>query len=138
MKVNKDTTLNQISDLKNLIETEIENIDNSENNVYEHLRKKSLESKLKRLVKIEEIFQIEKHNIVFIGTIGVGKTTAICHLFNLIGDFEKEDNTTKIKKTIKYVDSLLSTGSGRTTISEVILSKVIKHILKLNHIQKRS
>jgi len=131
MKVNKDTTLNQISDLKNLIETEIENIDNSENNVYEHLRKKSLESKLKRLVKIEEIFQIEKHNIVFIGTIGVGKTTAICHLFNLIGDFEKEDNTTKIKKTIKYVDSLLSTGSGRTTISEVIIKQSNKTYIEI-------
>lgn len=131
MTVNKDTTFSRIKSLKSLIEIEIENINNSENNVYEHLRKKSLESKLKRLIEIEAIFQIEKYNVVFIGTIGVGKTTAICHLFNLISNFEKEDNTTKNKKTIRYVDSLLSTGSGRTTISEVIIKQSEKTYIEI-------
>lgn len=47
------------------------------------------------------------HKVVFIGSIGVGKTTAICHLLNLV----------TIDKP------LLSTGAGRTTICEVIISE---------------
>lgn len=45
----------------------------------------------------------EEHRIAFIGDIGVGKTTAICNILNLLVD----------KKPI------LSTGSGRTTLCEV-------------------
>ena len=45
-------------------------------------------SKFERLEEIKKILSIEKYKIVFIGTIGQGKTTAICHLFNLISDFK--------------------------------------------------
>lgn len=46
------------------------------------------------------------HKVVFIGSIGVGKTTAICYLLSLVtGD-----------------KPLLSTGAGRTTVCEVIVS----------------
>lgn len=46
---------------------------------------------------------LSKYKIVFIGSIGVGKTTSICYLFRLLD----KDKT------------LLSTGSGRTTICAV-------------------
>jgi len=45
----------------------------------------------------------QEHNLTFIGDIGVGKTTAICHLLGLI-----DDNA-----------PILSTGAGRTTLCEV-------------------
>ncbi len=75
----------------------------------------NLNSKLEKLEQIEKIFSIDKYKIVFIGTIGKVKNTAICHLFNLISDF-------KISKTINgKTKKLLSRGSGRTTICEVII-----------------
>lgn len=52
---------------------------------------------------------------MFIGTIGAGKTTAICHLFNLIGEFP----VTGKEKTIDKIQEFLATSSGRTTICEV-------------------
>ena len=109
--------------IKNLLEQidkQSLNVPSNSMNVYEHLRKKSLESKKLRLLKTRDILSIDKYNIVFIGTIGIGKTTAICHLFNLIGEFDKEIEINKNKKQLRVVEQILSTGSGRTTISEVI------------------
>lgn len=45
----------------------------------------------------------KNHRLAFIGNIGTGKTTAICHMLGLIDDKEP----------------ILSTGSGRTTLCEV-------------------
>jgi hypothetical protein len=45
----------------------------------------------------------KEHRLAFIGNVGAGKTTSICHLLNLL------DNETPV----------LSTGSGRTTLCEV-------------------
>ncbi len=118
-----------IQNLMAKIDSQVANVNNISTNVYEHLRKKSLESKRLRLTKIKELFAIEKYNIVFIGTIGIGKTTAICHLFNLIGEFEKEIEINKTKKNIKVIEPLLSTGSGRTTISEVITKSSVMLIV---------
>jgi len=111
---------NLIEELLTQIDQQIMITDSTNKNVYEHLRMKSLESKKLRLLKIRDILLIEKYNIVFIGTIGIGKTTAICHLFNLIGEFEKEVEFNKQKKKVRVMEPLLSTGSGRTTISEVV------------------
>ena len=64
----------------------------------------------KQLLNYLELFQdsasylINKnHRLAFIGNVGAGKTTAICHLLDLLD--EKEP--------------ILSTGSGRTTLCEV-------------------
>lgn len=46
------------------------------------------------------------HRMAFIGNIGTGKTTAICHLLGLLNG----------------ADPVLSTGSGRTTLCEVEIS----------------
>ena len=59
------------------------------------------------LLKAINYLESTHHKIVFVGSIGVGKTTAICYLLGLvIGD-----------------KPLLSTGSGRTTICEVVISE---------------
>lgn len=112
----------EILNLNTQIENVINGIENAQGNIFEHIRKKALESKSNRLIEIDKIFGIEKYKIVFIGTIGAGKTTAICHLFNLIGDFNKEIERGGKKRVIKSTESLLSTGSGRTTLSEVLIS----------------
>jgi hypothetical protein len=72
-----------------------------------------------RLDRIESLLQIPKYDVVFIGKIGVGKTTAICHLFNLV--LEEEKPIGKGGKTIQKSAEILSTGSGRTTIGEVVI-----------------
>jgi hypothetical protein len=110
-----------ISELKNEIQLAINSINDDKSSVFEHIRKKSLISKLTRLSKISDILDIQKYKIVFIGKIGAGKTTAICNLFNLVRDIEKPVEINKGKKNIKVTEPLLSTGSGRTTISEVII-----------------
>jgi hypothetical protein len=68
------------------------------------IQKKNLQHKINEVTKLLEV---ENKNIVFIGTIGVGKTTAICSLFNLF------DTSINPKKPI------LATGAGATTICEV-------------------
>ena len=67
-----------------------------------------------RLDKIENLLSIEKYNLAFIGQIGIGKTTAICHLFDLVFEEEKFNNA-------KRISEIFSTGSGRTTICEVVI-----------------
>ena len=81
--------MDQISSLKQNINDMIENIPD-DNNIFNHIKKKTLNSKFHRLEELEKLLKIEKYNIVFIGTVGSGKTTAISHLFNLIDKEEKK------------------------------------------------
>ncbi len=81
----------------------------------------NLKSKLARLGMIERNLAIDKYTLVFIGTIGEGKTTAICHLFNLVGDFTVQKTTAGKARTLTETQELLATGSGRTTICEVVI-----------------
>ena len=69
-----------------------------------------ISSTRKQLLNYKELFQdsisylMDKtHRLAFIGNIGTGKTTAICHMLGLIDG----------------KDPILSTGSGRTTLCEV-------------------
>jgi hypothetical protein len=77
-----------------------------------------------RLKRIESILSIQRYNLVFIGQVGVGKTTAICHLFGLIREVTNSRSTersqSKSRKSNKFKE-LLSTGSGKTTICEVVI-----------------
>lgn len=111
-----------IKELKSKIEKLIEVIP-KDTNVFEQINKESLKSKLNRLQKIDEVLKKEKYNITFIGSVGAGKTTAISHLFNLIHNVEKKTITKRGKeRLIEVVEPLLSTGSGRTTICEVVIN----------------
>ncbi len=82
---------------------------------YDRLVKKIFAAKIERLNIIEEILNFPKHKIAVIGTVGAGKTTAICHLFNLIEEIEKNNST--------EIQELLKTGPGYTTICEVVLQE---------------
>ncbi|URD48491.1 hypothetical protein [Chroococcidiopsis sp. CCNUC1] len=91
----------------------------------------NLKSKLNRLKEIAEILSIEKYKLVFIGTIGEGKTTAICHLFNLIGDFKVSKTIAGKAINVTEVQELLATGSGKTTICEVIIEAAAKTYIEI-------
>ncbi|MBE8986771.1 hypothetical protein [Nostoc sp. LEGE 12450] len=110
----------EIASLKQDLSKEINKISgHSEINIANHICINNLKSKLERLNEIEKILSIEKYKIVFIGTIGQGKTTAICHLFNLISDFNISKTIGGKTKDVIETKELLSTGAGRTTICEV-------------------
>jgi DNA replication protein DnaC len=49
---------------------------------------KALQDITDRLTKIHKILNIQQYNLVFIGQVGAGKTTAICHLFDLVREVE--------------------------------------------------
>jgi hypothetical protein len=105
-----------IENLRTRINAEISNRI-SERNFYDVLVTKTLKAKLKHLAEIEEILGFDKYKIAFIGTVGAGKTTAICHLFNLLNFHEKEEDSDLIE-----VSEILKTGVGYTTLCEVELS----------------
>jgi hypothetical protein len=81
---------------------------------------KALQNIADRLEKIREILNIQRYNLVFIGQVGAGKTTAICHLFNLVRAVEDWKNPEK--PAVKFKE-LLSTGAGKTTICEVVIRR---------------
>ena len=62
-----------------------------------------------RIIKDVEFIRHQDHSIAFIGEIGVGKTTALSFVMNLIKD-EKNGP-----------ESIFPTGSGRTTVCEVAI-----------------
>jgi len=119
-----------VQDLKERIESEIETLERDIKGQKGHnfLIKtrcsiNSLKSISTRLEKIKILVEIQDYNLVFIGKIGVGKTTAICHLFNLFREEEKSVGETG--KTVNKISELLSTGAGRTTICEVVIQPSI-------------
>lgn len=72
----------------------------------------------KRVAEIKEICSVEKYNIYFNGKVAIGKSTAICNLFNLID----EDKLVVGKKLSDAM--LLKTASGRTTVCETIFVQI--------------
>ncbi len=116
------------SELRSKINEEIHNRISSRN-FYDVLLTKTLKAKLKHLDDIEEILAYEKYKIVFIGRVGAGKTTAICHLFNLLTTLDKAENTNqslftgqdKRKNDEPEISEILKTGNGYTTLCEVEL-----------------
>lgn len=113
----------KIESLKQELTNEITKIEGTAKmTVPNHICINNLKSKLARLNVIEEILSIAKYNLVFIGTIGEGKTTAICHLFNLIGNFNISKTINGKVKNLIETQELLATGSGKTTLCEVIIS----------------
>jgi len=74
-----------------------------------------LQSYKTQLINLSDFILKLDHNITFIGDIGCGKTTAICALLDLILPKTGKDEILS-KRTA------LTTGSGRTTLCEVILT----------------
>ncbi|TVP65945.1 MAG: hypothetical protein EA343_02225 [Nodularia sp. (in: Bacteria)] len=123
----------KITSLQQNLKREISKISGgSEINVIKHICINNLKSKLERLEEIHKLLSIEKYKIVFIGTIGEGKTTAICHLFNLISDFKVSKTINKKTKDVIETQELLSTGSGKSTICEVIIKAAEKTYIEID------
>lgn len=132
-KIDVHKAIENITTISSDINKEINDLRDSQNNVFKHLKKKSLQSMSSRLDLVNAALKIEKYKVVFIGTIGAGKTTAICHLFNLVGKFDRQEELGKKIVTIKNKnESLLTTGSGRTTISEVIIKPNDKTYIQID------
>ncbi len=74
-----------------------------------------------RLDRIRELLQIKKYDLAFIGKVGTGKTTAICHIFNLLREEKKILDIDGDRVEEKAIKEILATGSGRTTICEVVI-----------------
>ncbi|MBD2416567.1 hypothetical protein H6G54_02340 [Anabaena cylindrica FACHB-243] len=122
----------EITSLKKDLNSEIRRIERaSEITIHKHICINNLKSKLERLEEIEKILGIDKYRIVFIGTIGQGKTTAICHLFNLISEFNVSKNVGDKTRNVTETKELLSTGSGKTTICEVIIKASEKTYIEI-------
>ncbi|MDZ8055821.1 MAG: hypothetical protein RMX68_009140 [Aulosira sp. ZfuVER01] len=122
----------EIASLKQNLSNEINKISgHSEINIRKHICINNLTSKLERLNEIEKILSIDKYKIVFIGTIGEGKTTAICHLFNLISDFRVTKTLGGKSRNLIETRELLSTGAGKTTICEVIIKAAEKTYIEI-------
>ncbi len=122
----------EITSLQKSLKLEINKISaGSEINIIKHICINNLKAKLERLEEIETILNIDKYKLIFIGTIGQGKTTAICHIFNLISDFRVSRTNNNRTKNFIATRELLSTGSGRTTICEVILKAAEKTYIEI-------
>ncbi|MEH1936172.1 MAG: hypothetical protein V7L14_21225 [Nostoc sp.] len=126
----------EIASLKQNLNKEINKIlGHSKINIRNHISNytciNNLKSKLERLDEIEKILSIEKYKIAFIGTIGQGKTTAICHIFNLISDFNVSKTIANKSRNVIETKELLSTGGGKTTICEVIIKAAGKTYIEI-------
>lgn len=76
------------------------------------LIKKMAQQISSRTEKIKELCTVDKYNLFFNGKVAVGKSSAICTIFNLI-------NRNALKTGTRLSSSLLlKTGSGRTTVCE--------------------
>lgn len=107
----KHEILKKIGTLKKSLNYENDIIQHESNNLSKALKLNSLSYMIRRLEKVEKILSVDKYDVVFIGEIGCGKTTAICNLFNLIKDIDIGENIHDLP--------LLPTSSGRTTLGEV-------------------
>ena len=89
----------------------------------ERLRKRALESLARELATLNPVLGAEKVRLVFIGQVGVGKTTAICHLVGLTAVREKRKKVRAgVEKLMTVTEDLMATGSGFTTLCEVVVT----------------
>jgi hypothetical protein len=93
---------------------------------------KALQDIADRLTKIHKILNIQRYNLIFIGQVGAGKTTAICHLFDLVRELEDTHLKGSNKVKIKKVKELLSTGAGKTTICEVVIRPSLQTSIEID------
>lgn len=87
--------------------------------VLEQMRRSALADLKAELGELSDLLGTEKHRLVFIGQVGVGKTTAICHLVGLMAQREKRKSARGGEKTVEVVERLMATGAGYTTLCEV-------------------
>jgi hypothetical protein len=91
--------------------------------VLEQMRKSALTDLRSELEKLSRLLATTRHRLVFIGQVAVGKTTAICHLVGLTADRDKKKaSKSGPDKVVKVTEDLMATGSGFTTLCEVVVT----------------
>jgi hypothetical protein len=93
------------------------------------LIKKMAQQICSRTEKIKELCEVDKYNLFFNGKVAIGKSTAICTIFDLV-------NKNTLKENSRLSNSLLlKTGSGRTTVCETrIFPNSAKSIIKIEKV----
>ncbi|MDI4647876.1 hypothetical protein [Cohnella hashimotonis] len=86
---------------------------------------------LEKASELEHFLSVEKFNLVFIGQKGVGKTTAISNLFNLLVERNVQAKISGKGKNKKIIEELLETGAGGTTICDVILNQSLSEVTQI-------
>jgi hypothetical protein len=95
----------------------IDGLPPTKGNLRDYLVRRTLESRRDRVIRVRSSLAVDKFDLIFIGKVGAGKTTAICSLFGLFGEFERG------KPPRTKTEPLLATGSGRSTICEVEIER---------------
>ena len=96
--------------------------------VFEQMRKSALAGLRAELVELSKLLGTARHCLVFIGKVGVGKTTAICHLLGLTAEREKKKaNKAGVEGMVSVTEDLMATGSGFTTLCEVVVTPADKN-----------
>jgi serine/threonine protein kinase len=122
-KVNQMKDMRSIADLRAEMEQTIEKRQQqSDTSILDHIIWTGLQATYDRLCTIERILSKQKYDLVFIGKIGTGKTTAICHLLDLLQEAKLQRKIGEKTRSVDVVRELFSTGSGRTTIGEVVIT----------------
>src|SRR5690349_11237525 len=88
-RISKATLHMDLDALETNYRNAIERLPPTKGNLRDYLVRRTLESRLERVVRIRKALAVEKFDLVFIGKVGTGKTTAICSLFGLLGEFER-------------------------------------------------
>ena len=132
--MNEQDQFVKIDSLKDLIQKEID-IRDSPQTIIDHLSNRALNDLYERLENIENILLIKKYDLAFIGQVGVGKTTAICHLFDLVMEAKKKKKIKKKEKELTVVEELMATGSGFTTLCEVVVIPDTSTFIEINPYQ---
>jgi hypothetical protein len=89
----------------------------------EQMRKSAIADLRAELEKLSRLLGIPRHRLVFIGQVGVGKTTVICHLVGLTAERDKKKKSKRGTETlIRVTEDLMATGSGFTTLCEVVVT----------------
>lgn len=102
--------------IQNLRDNILEELDKNEVDEFD---KDSYEMMLEKLSELEKLLSVKEFNLVFIGQKGVGKTTAISNLFNLLID----RNVTGKGRSRKVIEEILETGAGGTTVCDVEINQ---------------
>jgi hypothetical protein len=91
--------------------------------LFEQMQKSALTDLKVELTELNAMLSTDKYRLVFIGQVGVGKTTAICHLVGLTAERKKKRKASKTgqEKMVQVTEDLMATGTGFTTLCEVVV-----------------
>ncbi len=101
-------------------------------NILDQMRKSALADLRSDMADLAELLGTKRHRLVFIGQVFVGKTTAICHLVGLTADREKKKTVKGVEKPVEVTEDLMATGSGFTTLCEVVVTPADKTEFKID------